>query len=522
MTIIDTVTRTDDHLPALRQAGVVGVIRYYCKATRISGKRLTRQEAEKIVAAGLSIAVVHQGKGDDAASFSRAAGERDGAFACDYATRVIGQLEGSAIYFGVDYDAPESDIRDRIIPYFRGVQSAFQAQGGKFRIGVYGSGAVCQAMLDNHLASFAWLSQSSGHRGSKAFLQTGRWTLHQLATRTLAGIGVDPNDLNPLANGYGEFDRLAAPGGGAALAEGVSGGESRQTEALQLALRQAGYPVGPIDGIFGPLTRAAVFAFQADQGLPVTGVGDETTWAALDRKPERPLSRKRLCADADTLRADGSRVVMGADKTKLAGLLSTILGGLGLSNSAAVVIADKLAGAAPTLPAAKPPVEQPLVDMGRLVEAIEKAAGVPNAPANAPEVKQLLEMIGQLQGSALERTLAPESLQILNLFKKALASSPLMSQDLVARFFEHLPTAAPIVHSASKSVHTVFDLLPGLFANQSLQTLFQGASVAADSVLPGFGGSLLTIALGLAVRRFSDRAVAARVEDHRSGANLAH
>lgn len=517
MTIVDTASRTDAHLPALRQEGVTGVIRYYCKTTRIRGKLLTRQEAEKIVAAGLSLAIVHQGKGNDAASFSRAAGERDGAFACGYATTVIGQPEGSTIYFGVDYDAPEGDVRDRIIPYFRGVQAAFQAQGGKFRIGVYGSGAVCRAVLDNGLASFAWLSQSSGHRGSHAFLQSGKWTLHQRAGRTMGGIGVDPNDLNPLANGFGAFDRLVAPSGAAVAAEGVSSGESRQTEALQRALHQAGYPLGTIDGIFGRLTRAAVFAFQADQGLPLSGVADEATWTALDGKPQRPLLHGRLCADAATLRADGSRVVLGADKAKLAGLLSTILGGLGLGNSASLEIADRIAGTTTRAAAATPPV-----DMAKLLDAIEKAAALSKAPSNAPEVKQLVELIGELRGAALDKVLSPETLKILNLFKKALTTSDLMKQDPVARFFEHLPATAPIAQSTTKAVHTVFDLLPGLFVNDSLQTLFHGASIAADSVLPGFGGSLLAVALGLAARRFSDGAIAARVDDHRSGANLGH
>src|SRR5262249_44572978 len=48
------------------------------------------------------------------------------------------------------------------------------------------------------------------------------------------------------------------------LAEGSIGPEVR---TLQEALTHRGFQVGPIDGEFGPLTRAAVVSFQTTQGL---------------------------------------------------------------------------------------------------------------------------------------------------------------------------------------------------------------------------------------------------------------
>jgi len=62
------------------------------------------------------------------------------------------------------------------------------------------------------------------------------------------------------------------------LAEGSTGPEVR---ALQEALSRRGFQVGPIDGEFGPLTRAAVVSFQTVQGLPATGTADESTLRAL-------------------------------------------------------------------------------------------------------------------------------------------------------------------------------------------------------------------------------------------------
>ncbi len=51
--------------------------------------------------------------------------------------------------------------------------------------------------------------------------------------------------------------------------------------AVQTLLAAVGQSPGPIDGIFGPMTEAAVEAFQNSENLDVTGVVDQATWDAL-------------------------------------------------------------------------------------------------------------------------------------------------------------------------------------------------------------------------------------------------
>jgi peptidoglycan hydrolase-like protein with peptidoglycan-binding domain len=53
------------------------------------------------------------------------------------------------------------------------------------------------------------------------------------------------------------------------------------TTALQQALTDAGYDPGPVDGLYGPKTVAAVKELQADSGLAETGTLDKATDAAL-------------------------------------------------------------------------------------------------------------------------------------------------------------------------------------------------------------------------------------------------
>jgi hypothetical protein len=55
----------------------------------------------------------------------------------------------------------------------------------------------------------------------------------------------------------------------------------RVTVDVQEHLARAGYYDGPIDGVLGPMTREAIAAFQADNGLAVTSAIDEPTLATL-------------------------------------------------------------------------------------------------------------------------------------------------------------------------------------------------------------------------------------------------
>lgn len=63
------------------------------------------------------------------------------------------------------------------------------------------------------------------------------------------------------------------------LSVGSTGSDVKE---LQLRLAALGYDVGPIDGIFGPKTRAAVIAFQTDSNIDVDGIVGPQTFGALD------------------------------------------------------------------------------------------------------------------------------------------------------------------------------------------------------------------------------------------------
>lgn len=69
------------------------------------------------------------------------------------------------------------------------------------------------------------------------------------------------------------------------LSLGSSGSKVRQLQE-QLNAISGNYPAIPRvneDGIYGPLTQAAVEVFQSVFGLPVTGVVDYRTWYKISQ-----------------------------------------------------------------------------------------------------------------------------------------------------------------------------------------------------------------------------------------------
>jgi peptidoglycan hydrolase-like protein with peptidoglycan-binding domain len=63
----------------------------------------------------------------------------------------------------------------------------------------------------------------------------------------------------------------------------TKGAAGSKVKTLQVRLELHGYEPGPIDGIFGDRTAAAVKSFQEFKGLKADGAVDEITWKALGK-----------------------------------------------------------------------------------------------------------------------------------------------------------------------------------------------------------------------------------------------
>lgn len=96
-----------------------------------------------------------------------------------------------------------------------------------------------------------------------------------------------------------------------------------EVKILQRNLINTGNLVGKVDGLMGRRTRAALVAFQVDNGLVPDGIAGPNAWAAFDKAPPAP---EREVTEQD-LKERGSKTITLAQKGDKA--LTTVEGVLG-------------------------------------------------------------------------------------------------------------------------------------------------------------------------------------------------
>lgn len=243
-------------------------------------KTLTPPETDFLIRNGFSVAVVFQHNNDRPMTFLQGdRGRKDAARALELAA-ANGQPSGSAIYFGVDgvdealkgaswqygrnkgapisggqaaemagrmgrgpfdkhrefYEIyrtryaeffqtpPNATPPEAILPYirtyFEQIAAVFAEHtartGQSYRIGGYGSGLVCDFVLERGLVDFCWLAQSTGWPGYKDFLTSGRWSLEQQLVTTCRDWprksgGPVSLDFNRVADGRPDFGQWNEP-----------------------------------------------------------------------------------------------------------------------------------------------------------------------------------------------------------------------------------------------------------------------------------------------------------------------
>lgn len=205
--IIDTNQITTRQIVHLQADSVSTVIRYLSPINPAGAKCVKEPEARALAEAGIKLGLVNEGWGDFAhGGISAGAGSRDGEFCAAYAPK-IGAPAGACIFFAVDVDASLSQIKKLVLPYFSAINDELDGSG--FVIGVYGSGDVCKAVIEDEGAKLAWLSCSMGWSGSRDYLKEKpkELVLVQHLPRTLANLDCDPNDS---LGDFGDFIPFAS------------------------------------------------------------------------------------------------------------------------------------------------------------------------------------------------------------------------------------------------------------------------------------------------------------------------
>lgn len=244
-----------------KQQGYVAVGRYY--GTPGSSKLLTAAEAALISAAGLAIFTYFE-RTAGRVLLGRNAGQLDGALAMAQAM-AVGQPPGTGICFAIDQDVDMDDPAQRaaVLGYF----GAAKAQlSGQYRVGVYGDGEACAALIKAGLVEYEILAGAMGWQGSRAYRDGKLWEGMQYPPSgprdNALGIDMDPVDLIGLA-AVGAWT-LAGPAPDATAVPPtpapptVTPADAVVTaKLLQQQLRDLGLYTGAIDGQIGPMSSAA-------------------------------------------------------------------------------------------------------------------------------------------------------------------------------------------------------------------------------------------------------------------------
>ena len=254
--IIDTPNNAAKVVSTLSAQNVKVVVRFFARKTQLDLREKIMasdgnivdgvREPTILIRHGLSIVSLYQYRNNIPAKFlsgledtgsAQAEVAADAKAALEQA-KLVGQPEGSAIYFGVDFNltkckcddfghlirnrngdpAPNHDIVDAVVEYFRVIG---QTVGSRYAIGVYGNGFVNRILREEKLVSYNWISASRSHEETVDFYNSGRWHLFQNQVdhrwfwapgKCSTGLDVDTNLQNPGVSsigawGTGEVDR---------------------------------------------------------------------------------------------------------------------------------------------------------------------------------------------------------------------------------------------------------------------------------------------------------------------------
>jgi len=247
--IVDTPNNAARAAAKLAARNVKVVVRYFArKAQPGLGEKIMAsdgnivdgvREPTVLIRHGLSIVSLYQYRNNLPEKFlsgledtgsAKAEMAADAKAALDQA-RLVGQPEGSAIYFGIDFNltkckcdgagqanrtrngdpAPNHATVDAVLEYFRGIG---RTVGSRYAIGVYGNGMVNRILREEKLVSYNWISASRSHEETADFYNGGTWHLFQNQVdrrwfgppgKCSIGLDVDMNLQNPRVSGIGAW-----------------------------------------------------------------------------------------------------------------------------------------------------------------------------------------------------------------------------------------------------------------------------------------------------------------------------
>ena len=249
----------------IKAAGKKFVVRYLFPG---GGKGATRAELNDYISHGLLLAFIYEEDGLElVAGFN--GGVRVAKLA-EIQRKALGLPDNTPIYFAVDFDATGEKL-NLCVSAIVGAVSVL----GYDRVGGYGGVNFIDAIAGR--CKYGW--QTYGW-------SRGRVSANANLYQYLNGQKINGGSVDFCRNLKADFGAIngstlvptSSGSGGNMIGVNASG----QTNAsVQLALNRFGYKL-VVDNIIGPLTSAAIIAFQKSAGITIDGIVGPKTWAALN------------------------------------------------------------------------------------------------------------------------------------------------------------------------------------------------------------------------------------------------
>ena len=203
----------------LKSLGYTHVGRYLTGTVgpEFSDKFITFNEINNIKAAGLKTFLLYQDGGYYPEYFmNNRQGTLDARMAI-FAAKTIGAPEGSTIYFAVDYDFTEPEVRKLIVNYFEKIHLVFiSAENSKhYKVGIYASRQACSIMNSRQLTDYSYVADmSTGFSGNLGQPIPQNWAFDQfdeiLITASSPAFDLDKAAVSGRDEGITTFDSVPA------------------------------------------------------------------------------------------------------------------------------------------------------------------------------------------------------------------------------------------------------------------------------------------------------------------------
>lgn len=166
----------------IKNAGYQVVGRYLTGTANGKRKFITFEEIKNIESAGLRVFPIYQDGGYKAEYFQNLRQGIVDAHTAITAAKRIGVPDGTTIYFAVDFDCYDYQMKSFIVPYFEKLNFVFNSETNnkKYKVGIYAPRYICSYISKKGLAEYSFVADmSSGYSCNLGYPIPKNWAFDQ-------------------------------------------------------------------------------------------------------------------------------------------------------------------------------------------------------------------------------------------------------------------------------------------------------------------------------------------------------